>query len=250
MDGSRAEDDLPIKGGTQFATTHWSVVVAAVEQASPQASDALEKLCHTYWYPLYAFVRRQGNNADVAQDLTQEFFRRLIEKNYLAGVKQEKGKFRTFLLAAMKHFLANERVRDRRIKRGGGRTIISLDDEQAEQRYLLDPETDLSPEKIYEQRWATTIMEKAIASLRENWVQAGKSSQFEALKKFLSTNPSDGDYRAIAQQLNLSPGAVSAAVHRLRRGYGEHVRAEIAQTVTQPADIDDELRYLYSVLTG
>ncbi|MBI2947188.1 MAG: sigma-70 family RNA polymerase sigma factor [Verrucomicrobia bacterium] len=247
------ENQIPIgpnKGGAQFATTHWTVVLAAVERSSPQASDALGKLCQTYWYPLYAFVRRQGYTADDAQDLTQEFFCRLFEKNYLADVRREKGKFRTFLLAAMKHFLANERVRSRRIKRGGGRTLLSLEDGQAEQRYLLDPENDLSPEKLYEQRWATTIMEQALTRLREKCERTGKSTQFQLLKNFLTTEPNDGDYAAIATRLKISPGAVGVAVHRLRHRYGELIRAEIAQTVAQPADIDDELRYLYAILTG
>jgi RNA polymerase sigma-70 factor (ECF subfamily) len=231
-------------------TTHWSVVLAAADQASPGASEALEELCRTYWFPLYAFVRRQGHNADEAQDLTQEFFCRFFEKNYLAQVRQEKGKFRSFLLAAMKHFLANERVRAQRLKRGGGRTIISLDAAQAEHRYLLDPETDLSPEKIFEQRWATTIMEQALARLREESDQASKSRQFDLLKQFLSTEPAEGEYAAVARELGTIPRTVGVAVYRLRQRYRELVRAEVAKTVAHPGEVEEEMHHLCSVLAG
>ncbi|MBI2925269.1 MAG: sigma-70 family RNA polymerase sigma factor [Verrucomicrobia bacterium] len=250
MPSSDAESKASGVARPEFVTTHWSVVLAAADGSSPVASAALEELCRTYWFPLYAFVRRQGYNTEEAQDLTQEFFCRFFEKNYLAQVRQEKGKFRSFLLAAMKHFLANERVRANRLKRGGGQTIVSLDTAQGEQRYLLDPETDLSPEKIFEQRWATTIMEKALARLREESGQAGKAQQFELLKKFLSTEPGEGEYAAIGKQLETNPRTIGVAVFRLRQRYRELVRAEVAKTVAHPSEVDEELRHLCAVLAG
>jgi RNA polymerase sigma-70 factor (ECF subfamily) len=244
----QSDPDTPGEG--QFVTTHWSMVLAAADEASAEAAEALEALCRTYWFPLYAFVRRQGHTAEEAQDLTQEFFCRFLEKNYLAQVRQEKGRFRSFLVAAMKHFLSNERARNHRLKRGGGRTILSLDAAQAEQRYLLGQATDFSPEKLYEHRWATAVMEHALARLRDDMTRAGKAAQFEALKRFLSADPAPGDYAAVAGELASSPEAVAVAVHRLRQQYLGWIRAEVARTVAQPGDIDGEVRHLYQVLVG
>jgi RNA polymerase sigma-70 factor (ECF subfamily) len=235
-----------------FATTHWSVVLAAHDGNSPQAAEALEKLCRTYWYPLYAFVRRQGQDAEAAKDLTQEFFRHFLEKGLLESVQREKGKFRSFLLVAMKHFLSNQRREASRIKRGGGQTFLSLDEQRAEERYALEPETDFSPDRIFEQRWATTVMEQALQRLRQEQESSapGKARQFERLKPFLSEEPGDGEYAGLATEFGLTRGAIGVAVHRLRQRYGELVRAEIAHTVSHPTEVDEELRHLRALLSG
>src|SRR5438445_1729020 len=180
-----------------FATTHWSVVLTAGQNSSPQAAEALEKLCRTYWYPLYAYVRRQGHSPPDAQDLTQEFFARLLARNYLGTVGREKGKFRSFLLAALNHFMADERDRARAAKRGGGKALISLDEEDAETRYQADMASSLPPDKIFEKRWATTLLEQAFSKLREESVAAGKGERFDRLKVFLQEGSDPGDYAAI-----------------------------------------------------
>lgn len=233
----------------EFATTHWTVVLAGGQTNYPAAAQALEKLCRAYWYPLYVFVRRQGYPCHDAQELTQEFFSRLIEKNYLRDVAREKGKFRSFLLAAMKHFLANERKRAGRLKRGGGHGFVSLDREDAEARFLAEPATEETPEKTYEQRWATTVMEQALSQLRVEWVDAGKSEQFEQLKTFLSNEPAEGEYPQVAAKLNVTTGTLAVAVHRMRQRDGECVREVIAQSVAHPTDVEEEMRHLFAVLT-
>ena len=232
-----------------FATTHWSVVLTAGQGASPQAVEALEKLCRTYWYPLYAYVRRQDYNAHDAQDLTQAFFERFLEANFLESVDRQKGKFRSFLLAALKHFLANENDRAKAEKRGGGLTFLSLDDETAEQRYLLEPISNQSPEKIFEQRWAVTLLERALVRLREESAAVHDARQFDLLKTFLSAESGEGEYAAVAAQLGTTVGNVAVTVHRLRQRYREMVRSEIAQTVLSPADLEEEMHYLFTVLT-
>ena len=225
-------------------------MLAAGRNASPQATDALEKLCRTYWYPLYAFVRRQGNSAHDAEDLIQEFFARLLEKDYLAGVQPGKGKFRTFLLTSLGHFLSNERDKARSQKRGGGRSFISLDDAKAENRYQMEPASDLSPEKIFERRWAIALLDQALAGLREEALTAGKVHLFDELKVFITDKGDAGDYPAAATRLAMTEVAVRVAVHRLRARYGELLRAEIAQTVSSPAEIDEEIRHLFAVFGG
>jgi len=232
-----------------FTTTHWSVVLNAGNAESPHAEAALEKLCRTYWYPLYSFVRRQGHGPDDAQDLTQEFFARLLEKNYLGAVEREKGKFRSFLLGSLKHFLANERVRAEAAKRGGGKELISLDD-TAEDRFKLEPVTNASPEKIFEQRWAVTLLEQAFARLESEFAEAGKSKIFARLKGFLAEGSGSGDYAPIAAEMGMSVNSVAVTVHRLRQRYRELVRAEIANTVSSPAEIDEEMRNLFAALAG
>src|SRR6266849_6835069 len=194
-----------------FATTHWSVVVAAGHRSSPQAREALATLCNTYWYPLYVFVRRQGFSAEGAQDLTQEFFARLLEKDFLALVDREKGRFRSFLLAACKHFLSNERDRDRAKKRGGGHEVISFDVAHAESRYRLEPAHDLSPEKLFERRWAMTLLDQVLALLRNESVQAGKADQFDHLKAFLTGDKGQTSYHDVAEKLGMTEGAAKVA---------------------------------------
>ena len=231
-----------------FATTHWSVVLAAGQSTDAQASEALEQLCRTYWYPLYAYVRREGSSAVDAQDLTQEFFARLLEKHYLAQVAPQKGKFRSFLLAALRHFLSDQRDRARAVKRGGGADCLSLDAQTAEARYRLEPVDRMDAEKIYERRWAMTLLEQALTRLRDEHIAAGKTELFERLKDFVA-GESDISCGEAAIQLGLTESAVKSALHRLRQRYRELVREEIAHTVADPAEIDAELRYLIAVMS-
>jgi len=232
-----------------FTTTHWSVVMLA-RPDSPEATEALEKLCRTYWLPLYGYIRRQGYGPHDAQDLTQGFFVRLLRMNSFAGVSREKGKFRTFLLAALNHFLSDERDRARADKRGGGQTIISLDETEAEQRYLQVPSADLAPEKVFDRRWALTVLEQALQRLRQEYQSSGRQALFEGLSGFLSTETGTGDYEAVAPKLGMSPGSVAVAVHRLRQRYRECIRLELVHTVSSPADLDDEMNYLFAAIGG
>lgn len=247
---SRSEDPTGPAKEQWFATTHWSVVLAAGQTHSPQTAEALEKLCRTYWYPLYAYVRRRGYDADDAQDLTQEFFARLLEKNYLASVDRAKGKFRSFLLASLNHFLSNEWDKAKAAKRGGSQTFISLDEPAPESRYLLEPASDQSPEKIFEQRWAVTLLDQALRRLKAEFAAARKGNQFEVLQVFLQREAKAGDYSEVGAQLKMSSSAVAMAVARLRQRYRELVLQEIAQTVADPADVDDEMRHLFEAVGG
>lgn len=235
---------------TCFATTHWSAVLNARGPDTPEAIAALETLCRTYYYPLYAFVRRQGYDVHAAQDLTQEFFHRFVEKNYLASVAPEKGRFRSFLLASLKNFLNTARVRDSAIKRGGQQTFIPLDDATVEERFLFEPQLDRPAEAAFDRGWATTLMERALNGLREEFRRDGKSEQFERLKVFLAREPTEGEYAALAAAAKMTSGAIGVAVHRLRQLYGQRVRAEVANTVAHPTEIEEELRYLFSMLTA
>lgn len=223
-------------------------MLVAARDGSPTAAEALEKLCRAYWYPLYAYLRRQGRDAQDAQDLTQEFFARLLARRDLERVDRAKGRFRSFLLASMKHFLANEWDKSHALKRGGGQQILSLDEEDAEGRYLQEPAADSTPEKLFEQRWAMTVLDAALARLKAEFAAADKARQFELLQPFLSGASADGDYAAVSGPLELNPGAVAVAVHRLRQRYRELVRAEVAQTVASPADVEDEMRQLFNAL--
>jgi RNA polymerase sigma-70 factor (ECF subfamily) len=231
-----------------FATTHWSVVVEAGQSDSPKASQAMAQLCQTYWYPLYAYVRRKGYQAPDAQDLTQDFFARLLSGNYVAGADRRRGKFRSYLLGALEYFLAREWRRAHAEKRGGGRPNFSLDEVDAENRYLLEPADELTPAKIFDRRWATILLDLAMARLAEECQASGKGDLFEAVKPLLSGDSADASYAEIARSLNMTEGALKVAVHRLRQRYGESVRAEIAQTVVNPAELDEELHYLFAAL--
>jgi RNA polymerase sigma-70 factor (ECF subfamily) len=234
----------------EFTTTHWSVVLSAGNPESPQAADALERLCRTYWYPLYAYVRRDGSSPEDAQDLTQAFFARFLQKDYLADVRREKGRFRSFLLASLRHFLADERDRSRAIKRGGGRTILSLDAQDAEGRYVLEPKDELTAEKVFERRWALTVLEAARARLREDYARAGKTERFEALETFLPGEQAAGTYAQAAGRLGVAVGTVKWEVHQLKQHFRELLRAEIAHTVPSADEIDEEVRHLITVLSG
>lgn len=239
----------PLAGAAQFTTTHWSVVLAAVEETSSDAMHALSELCQTYWYPLYAYVRRKGYEVADAQDLTQEFFARLLEKNYLASVDRRKGKFRSFLLASLEHFLAKEWTRSHRLKRGGGQVIIAWDGVDPEERYRLEPPDTWTAERVYERRWALTVLEQAMAALAGEYSSGGKQGLFEKLRPFISGEDDDVSYSGLAGELQMNEGAVRVAVHRLRQRYAEAVRSEIAKIVRRPEEIEEELRHLFAVLS-
>ncbi|HWX19840.1 MAG TPA: sigma-70 family RNA polymerase sigma factor [Candidatus Binatia bacterium] len=235
--------------GRQFNTTHWSVVLLAGQNESQQGAEALEKLCRTYWPPLYGFIRRQGYGPEDAQDLTQKFFALLLERKDFGAVDPRKGKFRTFLLTSLTHFLANERDWSKAAKRGGGQQIISLNALESEQRYGSEPSVNVSPDKLFDLRWATTVLEEALRKLQAEMTAGGKSRQFEQLKLYLTDEPGEGDYTAAGVQLAMSSQAVAVAVHRLRNRYRELVRTEVAQTVANPLETDEEMRHLHEVLT-
>jgi RNA polymerase sigma-70 factor (ECF subfamily) len=239
---------LPSSGKERFETTHWSLVLAAADADNTRGRESLGKLCRDYWYPLYAFVRRQGHAPHDAQDLTQEFFARLMEKNYLGDVDCAKGKFRSFLLAAMKHFLCNEWAREKTLKRGGGCTILPLDAASAETRYLREPQDLDTPEKLFERRWTLTLLDRVLGRLREDYEASGKKALFEQLQDCLTGERNSLPYAQIAAKLDMAEGAVKVAVHRLRQRYRAILREEIAQTLADPAEIEDEIRQLFAAL--
>ena len=227
-----------------FRTTHWSVVLSARGDGAA-SNAALARLCKAYWHPLYAFVRRSGYKPEDAHDLTQEFFARLLEKDYLKGVVPEKGKFRSFLLMALKRFLANEWDRANRLKRGGGQQLISLQD--TENRYLAEPLDELSPDIAFDRKWATTVLEHVMRKLQDDFGRAGKTDVFGRIKVFLSGDKES--YTEISQALGMTEATLRVNVHRLRQRYRELLRLEIANTVDNPEHIDEELRYLFSHLS-
>jgi RNA polymerase sigma-70 factor (ECF subfamily) len=229
----------------QFPTTRWSLIVESRRTPNPESPAALETLCGAYWFPLYFFARRQGETAENAQDLTQGFFACLLEKRYLDDFDRERGKFRTFLLTAFRHYSSNERERSRAEKRGGGQTSVSLRLQDAERCYQLEPSHDETPERIYERRWAMTLLERALARLR---AEAGPSAQFDSLKGFL-TGESGLSYKELAATLDTTEGALKTALHRLRHRFAGLLRDEIADTVARPEDTEGELRYLLSALS-
>ncbi len=235
-------------GDRRFATTHWSVVLAAGWSSSPKHESALSTLCETYWYPLYTYLRRNGYDAHQAADYTQAFFARMLEKDYLKKVKPKPGKFRSFLLKALKHFIANERARDAAQKRGGGRTVLSLDIENAERHYALEPADDLSPEKLFEKSWALTILERTMYRLESELAARGKQKLFDHLKVYMAAEASTIPYIEVATKMDMTEGAVRVAVHRMRKRCRELLRDEIAQTVTSDGQIDDEIRDLFTAL--
>lgn len=233
-----------------FVSTRWSVVLSARDPASPHADTALETLCRAYWYPLYTHVRRLGHPPADAQDLTQEFFARLLEKDWLARADRAKGRFRTFVLVALKRFLANEWKRAARQKRGGDASHLSLDTEIAEDRYQVEPTLDLPADRLYERRWALTLLERTMDRLRAEFDRAGKAVEFERLKSFLTADKSAIAYAEIARELGLTEGAARVAVHRLRRRFREVFREETAHTVAAAEDVDEEVRQLLLALAG
>ena len=235
-------------GSPVFATTHWSVVLQAGGEPSPTAVAALENLCRTYWFPLYAFVRRKGLGEEDAKDVTQQFFTCLLERNDFRAVDARRGKFRTFLLTALTHFLSNERDRAQAAKRGGGKVIFSLDGISPEEFQRIEPSSDLSPDKLFDQRWAVRLLEAAMTRLEAEMIAADRSTQFEALRKFLADEPEDGDYDVVAARLGSTSQAVAVAVHRMRVRYRQLVRSEVANTVSSPMEVEEEMRYLWAAL--
>ena len=234
--------------GAQFAATSWTDVLAAQRSGSPEAAAALERLCHNYWYPLYAYIRRKGYDPHKAQDLNQEFFYRLLKENYLGAVDRRRGKFRSFLLAALNHFLSNQRDHERAAKRGGGQTLVSLDDTEAEDRFKLEPASDLSPEKIFERNWFLTLFDQALQHLREEQSNAGREQLFDALKSFIVDDASSGEYNVVAERVQMTPNAVAVTVHRWRERYKKLVYEEIVRTVADSSEIEDELHRFFKVM--
>ena len=242
---STPEDNTTPQGAV-FATTRWTVVLKAGRSRSADSRTALEKLCRTYWHPIYAFVRRRGYSAEDAQDLTQEFFARLLEKNWLDGVDPVKGRFRSFLLASVKHFLANEWDKARAKKRGGGQIPIPINVKTAESSCGFEPADNMTAETIFERRWALTLLDQVLQRLREEYLHNGKGRLFEQLKPTLTEASRSVAYAEIARRLAMSEGAVKVAVHRLRQRYRELLRAEIADTVSGPEEVEEELRALFA----
>jgi RNA polymerase sigma-70 factor (ECF subfamily) len=238
----------PPAGGGGFASTHWSLVLLARDRSTPEARAALEALCRAYWYPLYAFVRRRGHAHDAAQDLTQEFFARLLEKDFLASVERGRGRFRAFLLACCQHFLSNQRDRDRAARRGGGRPVLPLDFPSADERYRREPADTLTPEKLYERRWALTLLAQVLDRLRQEYHDGGKAELYDRLKGTLTAAADAAPYAEVAAALGMSEAAVKKAAQRLRQRYRELLREEVGATVEEPGQVADEIRELFDAL--
>ena len=234
-------------GRRSFETTRWTLVLPAAGSYDPVSREALSGLCESYWYPLYAYVRRRGYDRSTAQDLTQGFFAQLLEKKCLKEADPERGRFRAFLITSLKHYVANEWDKERAQKRGGGQTLLSLDFDNAEGLYQLEPADEITPEEIYNRRWALTQVERAINELREEMIKMGHPERFEALKGFLTGESEETPYAQVAESLGLNEGAVRTAVHRMRRRFGALLREQVAQTLADEQDVDGEIRYLLSV---
>lgn len=231
-----------------FATTHWSVILAARGGDTPASAEALERLCRTYWRPIYAYLRRSGQNADQAADLTQEFFSTLLRRDFLRGVEHGKGRFRGFLLVCLRHFLADRRDREHAHKRGGGHPVVSLDQAEAERRYALEPVDDLTPEAVYEQHWVATLFEAAHGRLEAEYAASGRRELFGRLRQFPAFAQADIHFREAAAQFDMSEGALKSAVHRMRERYRELLAEEVAHTVADPAELKPEIRHLLDLL--
>ncbi|MBV8831988.1 MAG: sigma-70 family RNA polymerase sigma factor [Acidobacteriaceae bacterium] len=237
-----------LPGRSRFPTTRWTLVVAAGDPHRKEARSALVSLCENYWYPLYAYLRRRGYSADQAEDLTQEFFMRVLEGRYLDRADPEKGRFRSFLLTSLKFFVADEGDRQRARKRGGGR-VVPFELSSGEERYQREPGHDETAERIFERRWALSLLERVMDRLRDEFVHHGRPEHFERLKVFLLAQ-SEAPYAALAREMNTSEGALKVAIHRLRKRYRDLFRQEIADTVADTAQVESELRYLAAVLTS
>jgi RNA polymerase sigma factor (sigma-70 family) len=233
---------------SRFATTSWTKVVAARDAPSPESRQALEALCRVYWYPLYALVRRQGHDAEAARDLTQAYFAELLEKGYLDDYDRARGRFRAFLKASILHFLSKEREKAQAWKRGGRADVVSLDVRDVEGRYRNEPVERLTPEGIYERRWALTVLERTLSRLRREQEDADRAREFARLEGFLTGEQAKAPYREVATELGTTEAAVKASVHRLRQRFGQLLRAEIAETVSSPDDVDDEVKHLLGVI--
>lgn len=238
---------FPEPAGRVFVTTHWSVVLRAREKDSPDSATARERLCRTYWPPLYHYLRREGHSPQDAQDLTQEFLSRFLHQEWLDHLKDQRGKFRSFLLTFLKHFLSDQRDRANALKRGGGQTWISLDACEAEERDALGPVDGLSADQLYDRRWARAVMDEAARRLREEYAKRGKSELFEQLKDVQPGEHGPQSYAEAGGALGLTEQAVKNAVHRFRRRYGELLRDEIAQTVDDPGEVEAEVQHLMQI---
>lgn len=237
-------------GKRHFATTQWSVVVAAGNVDRHEARTALAQLCETYWYPLYAYVRRRIGNVHEAQDLTQAFFSHLLEKQAIARADRDRGRFRAFLVAAFKNFLANEWEKARAEKRGGGKAPLSLDFDSGESRYQIEPSHELTPETLYERRWVLTLLDRVLDGLRIELAEAGKAEHFDELKGALTEQPTAADYERAAKALGISPAAAKQAAYRMRKRYRQLFRQEVARTVADEDEVDDEIGRLLATLGG
>jgi RNA polymerase sigma-70 factor (ECF subfamily) len=244
---SSDEDNVP-RQEASFNTTHWSVVLTAREQDESVAREALGKLCSTYWYPIYAMVRRQGFPPHEAEDLTQEFFYRFLARDSLRSVTPEAGKFRSFLLGCLKHFLINERERAQTQRRGGGCPTLPLEGATAETRYLLEPADNVTPEVLFDRRWALTVLDQALQQLGEDYAARQQGDLFESLKAFLPGSQVKVSRTEAAARHNLSVSALDVAIHRLRQRFCALLRAQVAETVASPDQVEEELRYLVSML--
>jgi RNA polymerase sigma-70 factor (ECF subfamily) len=249
MPPSQSGDGLvELTSAQWFATTHWSVVLAAKQDGSSEAAVALEKLCRTYWRPLYAYIRRKGHDATEAQDLTQEFFSRLLARDYLQHLHHQKGKFRSFLLAYLKNFLSEQRRKAGAQKRGGGFVFVSLNEPAGEEGYLLEPVDELTPDQVFERRWAQTVLQTALNRLREEFVARGQAALFERLQDYQPREPGGPSYAQLGDEFAMTEAAVKSAVQRMRQRHRELLREEIAQTVTRPEEIEEELRHFRALL--
>ncbi|MBV9297910.1 MAG: sigma-70 family RNA polymerase sigma factor [Verrucomicrobia bacterium] len=244
------EHGPPAEDAASFHTTRWTIVMKAAQSQAQGGQFALAELCRLYWYPLYMFARRRGHSPDDAQDLTQGFFMHLLEHRALAGVDRLKGKFRSFLLASFQNHLSDQMDRARRLKRGGGKEFVELDAEEAEERYCLEPVEFLTAEKMFDARWAMTLLTEALSRLQQEYANQAKTSTFELLKVFLDPNNSMAvpSYEDVANRLQLSTGAVKTLIHRLRKRYTALLREEVGRTVSDPAEIDEEIHALCEAL--
>ncbi len=227
-----------------FATTHWSVVLAARQRETPESAAALERLCRTYWYPLYAYLRRTGHGPEDAEDLVQGFFLHLLRREVLKSVQREGGRFRSFLLTTLKHFVSDEKDKAAAKKRGGEHRFISWERDKEEEQFLREPVDMESADRLFERRWALILLERAMCRLQEESAAAGNAQRFAQLKGFVSGEKGAPSYAEAAERTALSPGALKSAIFRLRRRYHELIREEVSQTVVEPKEIDEELRYL------
>jgi len=234
-------------GAVAFTTTHWSVVLTAQDE-SPAAQEALEKLCRTYWRPIFSFVRRQGVGPEEAEDLTQGFFALLLERRDLRSVRKEKGRLRSYLLTALKHYLADEHRRAMAIKRGKGERLIPLEQLRAEEQSGMEPADPLTAERIYERRWASTLLDRVLSRLEDTYRKRGNAALFDSFNQLLGDEPEAPSHAEIAAQVGMTENAVSQAFHRFRQSYQSLLREEIAHTVATPGDIENELRYLIAVI--
>lgn len=242
-------DSLP-PAAAEFQSTHWSLVAAAADPRAEGARTALAELCAAYWYPLYAFLRRRGHGPDEAEDLTQGFFAELLDHGYLATADRERGKFRTFLLTAASRYAGKEQARATAQKRGGGQTVLALDFQEGENRYLREPADHWTAQRLFDRRWALTLLDRTLAELRREFAAAGKAVQFDELKIYLTGESGAPPLAAAAARLGLTEGAVKIAVHRLRERYRDRLRREVAQTVSSADEIRDEMHLLLAALRG